>query len=166
VYKNARRLLTFIGAVNGRPAKILIDGGAEGNVISTTFCKQNNIPLEDSTPIPIILPNGSASLSHYTASPVLKRDSYSANVQAIVYPLKKYDVIALGGQGGQGQVEGAITDAVFRGLHACLFIYVQGAGAGSVGSSYSCVRAVGTCKSYELSLVKVILLHRRPLSET
>jgi hypothetical protein len=68
-------------------------------------------------------------------------------------------VIALGGQGGQGQVEGAITDAVFRGLHECLFIYVQGAGAGSVGSSYSCVRAVGTCKSYELSLVKVILLH-------
>ncbi|KAG0195551.1 hypothetical protein BGX28_001118, partial [Mortierella sp. GBA30] len=88
-YKNSRRLLTFIGAVNNRPAKILIDGGAEGNVISSKLCSENAIPLKDSVPIPIVLPNGSASLAHHIADFTLERDA----VSAIVYPLKKYDLI-------------------------------------------------------------------------
>lgn len=62
-------------------------------MISSHFCKQNNVHLKESTPVPIVLPNGSASLSHHTANPTLERDSYKDRVHAIVYPLKKYDLI-------------------------------------------------------------------------
>ncbi|KAF9176483.1 hypothetical protein BGZ50_000557, partial [Haplosporangium sp. Z 11] len=82
-----------MGAVNGRPARILIDGGAEGNVISSTFCKNNNVELIHSIPIPIILPNGSASLSYHQAAFSIARDAYNDRLSAIVYPLKKYDLI-------------------------------------------------------------------------
>ncbi|CAO3569519.1 unnamed protein product [Mortierella alpina] len=43
-FQNSRRLLTFIGAVNGRPAKILIDGGAEGNLSSLWSGTPTRIP--------------------------------------------------------------------------------------------------------------------------
>lgn len=92
-YENERRLLTFIGAVNGRPARILIDGGAEGNVINSAFCKNNDIPLTPCAPIPVILPNGTASLSHHQASFTLERSTYKGDINAIEYPLKKYDLI-------------------------------------------------------------------------
>jgi len=85
--------LTFIGSVQGRPARILIDGGAEGNVIRTAFCKDNGLELQDSTPIPIVLPNGSASLAHSTATFTLEREAYTEQLDAIVYPLTKYDLI-------------------------------------------------------------------------
>lgn len=92
-HHHARRLLSFIGAVNGRPARILIDGGAEGNVISSAFCKNNTVTLTPSTPIPIVLPNGSSTLSHNQASFLLERQGYENNVSAIVYNLQKYDLI-------------------------------------------------------------------------
>jgi hypothetical protein len=92
-YENERRLLTFIGAVNGRPARVLIDGGAEGNVINSTFCKTNDIPMTTCTPIPIILPNGTTSISHRQASFTLERSTYKGDINAIEYPLKKYDLI-------------------------------------------------------------------------
>lgn len=86
-------LLTFICSVNGHPARILIDGGAQGNVISSSFIKQHEIPLQSSSPIPIILPNGHQSLSAHTANVTFQRQQYSATINPIVYPLQKYDLI-------------------------------------------------------------------------
>ncbi|KAI7816319.1 hypothetical protein BC939DRAFT_53784 [Gamsiella multidivaricata] len=54
-------LLTFVCNVNGHAARILIDGGAQGNVISSSFVKRHAIPLQSSSPIPIVLPDGSQS---------------------------------------------------------------------------------------------------------
>ena len=88
-----RTLLTFIGSVNGHPARILIDGGAEGNVISSSFQKQHSIPTHSCSPIPIVLPNGSFSITKNTASIHLQRDSYSEHLDPLVYPLQKYDLI-------------------------------------------------------------------------
>ncbi|KAF9946095.1 Ryanodine receptor 3, partial [Mortierella alpina] len=92
-HHHARRLLSFIGAVNGRPARILIDGEAEGNVISSSFCKNNSVTLIPSTPIPNVLPDGSTTLSHNQASICPERQGYESNASAIVYNLHKYDII-------------------------------------------------------------------------
>jgi hypothetical protein len=86
-------LLTFIGSINGHPARILIDGGAEGNVISSSFQKQHSIPIHSCSPIPIVLPNGSFSITKHTASIHLQRDTYSEHLDPLVYPLQKYDLI-------------------------------------------------------------------------
>lgn len=86
-------LLTFVCNVNGHTARILIDGGAQGNVISSSFVKKHAIPLHSSSPIPIVLPNGSQSFSAHTANVTLHRQQYSANLNPIVYPLKKYDLL-------------------------------------------------------------------------
>jgi len=88
-----RTLLTFIGSVNGRPAHILIDGGAEGNVISSSFQKKNSIPLHSCSPIPIVLPDGTFSITNHYASIQLERDTYSDTINTLLYPLKKYDLI-------------------------------------------------------------------------
>lgn len=79
--------------MNNRPARILIDGGAEGNVISSAFCKSNGVSLDNSPPIPVILPNGTSTLVHQTATFQLARDKYNDQIEAIVYPLQKYDLI-------------------------------------------------------------------------
>jgi hypothetical protein len=89
----SRTLLAFIGAVNGHPARILIDGGAEGDVISSSFVKLHSIPLHSCQPIPIILPNGSSSITSHTAPITLARDNYSDHLNPIVYNLQKYDLI-------------------------------------------------------------------------
>jgi transposase InsO family protein len=86
-------LLTFVCNVNGHTARILIDGGAQGNVISSSFVKRHNIPLHSSPPIPIILPDGSQSFSAHTANISLQRQQYSTTLDPIVYPLKKYDIL-------------------------------------------------------------------------
>ena len=88
-----RTLLTFIGSVNGYPARILIDGGAEGNVISTSFQQRHSLPLTSCAPIPIILPDGSYSITNHSASIHLERDKYSDDIDTLLYPLKKYDLI-------------------------------------------------------------------------
>jgi len=88
-----RTLLTFIGSVNGHPAHILIDGGAEGNVISATFAKQHSLPLVSCSPIPIILPDGSSSITNNTASITLARDTYHDTLNPLLYNLQKYDLI-------------------------------------------------------------------------
>ncbi|KAF9406927.1 hypothetical protein BGZ76_006234, partial [Entomortierella beljakovae] len=88
-----RTLLKFIGSVNGQPAQILIDGGAEGNVISSSFQKQHSILVNSCSPIPIVLPNRSTTITTLTASILLQRDNYSDNLDAIVYPLQKYNLI-------------------------------------------------------------------------
>ena len=90
-----RTLLTFVGAVNGKPARILIDGGAEGSVISSSFIKQHAsfIPLHLCKPIPIILPDGSSSITNHTASITLTRDNYLDHLNPIVYNLHSYDLI-------------------------------------------------------------------------
>ena len=86
-------LLTFIGSINGHPARILIDGGAEGNVISSAFQQQHSIPRQACSPIPIILPDGSSSITQHTVSIQLARDAYIDTLQPLLYPLKKYDLI-------------------------------------------------------------------------
>ena len=88
-----RTLLTFIASVNGHPARVLIDGGAEGNVLSSSFQKQFSIPMHSCSPIPIVLPNGSFSITKHTASIHLQRDSYSDHLSPLIYPLQKYDLI-------------------------------------------------------------------------
>jgi len=91
----SRSLLTFIGAVNGHPARILIDGGAEGNVISTSFVRKHasTVPLRSCRPIPIILPNGSSSITSHIAPITLARDNYTDTLYPIVYNLHAYDLI-------------------------------------------------------------------------
>jgi hypothetical protein len=86
-------LLTFVCNVNGHAARILIDGGAQGNVISSSFVKRHAIPLCSSSPIPIVLPNGSQSFSAHTANITLQRQHYSTTLDPIVYPLQKYDLL-------------------------------------------------------------------------
>lgn len=86
-------LLTFIGAINGHPARILIDGGAEGNVISSSFTRKHSIPLHSCSPIPVILPDGSSSITSHDAPITLERDTYSESLRPIVYNLQKYDLI-------------------------------------------------------------------------
>jgi hypothetical protein len=88
-----RTLLTFIGSINGHPARILIDGGAEGNVISSSFQQQHSIPRQACSTIPIILPDGSSSITQHTVSIQLARDAYIDTLQPLFYPLKKYDLI-------------------------------------------------------------------------
>lgn len=83
-----------MASINNRPARILIDGGAEGNVISSKFCHSHNIPIINSgEDIPVQLPNGSSSLAHGRASFSFQRHDYSDNLSAIVYGLHKYDII-------------------------------------------------------------------------
>ena len=94
LYKHKKQLLTFTANINGKPARVLIDGGAEGDVVSSSFCRSNNdITLQDTVPIPVLLPNGTASFAHYTASILLHRDNYLDRIDTIVYPLRKYDLI-------------------------------------------------------------------------
>jgi transposase InsO family protein len=88
-----RTLLTFIGSVNGHPARILIDGGAEGNVISTSFQKRHSLPLQTRNPIPIVLPDGSSSITQHTVPITLNRHNYSDDLDPLLYPLKSYDLI-------------------------------------------------------------------------
>lgn len=93
VEKASRTLLSFIGNVAGAPARILIDCGAEGNVISSSFRKQHSLPRTLGPPIPIILPNGSSSISSSTSTFTIERDHYSDTLDALVYPLSNYDLI-------------------------------------------------------------------------
>jgi len=94
LYTNKHQLLTFTANVDGQPAKVLIDGGAEGNIIRSSFCHSNkNIAIHDSPAIPVVLPNGTASFAHYTATITLKRDQYLDHIDSILYPLRKYDLI-------------------------------------------------------------------------
>jgi transposase InsO family protein len=86
-------LLTFVCNVNGHSARILIDGGAQGNVISSSFVKRHEIPLHSSSPIPIILPDGSRSFSAHTAHITFARQQYSTTLDPLVYPLKNYDLL-------------------------------------------------------------------------
>jgi len=88
-----RTLLTFIGSVNGHPARILIDGGAEGNVISTSFQKRHSLPLQTRNPIPNVLPDGSSSITQHTVPITLNRHNYSDDLDPLLYPLKSYDLI-------------------------------------------------------------------------
>ena len=48
-----RTLLTFIGSINGHPARILIDGGAEGNVISSSFQQKHSLTLHARSPVTV-----------------------------------------------------------------------------------------------------------------
>jgi len=85
--------LSFIGNVAGAPARILIDCGAEGNVISSSFCKQHSLPRIRGPGIPIILPDGSSSISSFTSTFSINRDTYSDKLDALAYPLSNYDLI-------------------------------------------------------------------------
>lgn len=89
----ARTLLTFVGSINGHPARILVDGGAEGNVISSSFQTKHSIPLHSHQPIPIVLPDGTFSITCHTASIHFARDNYSDDLQPLIYNLRKYDLI-------------------------------------------------------------------------
>ena len=93
VQKAENQLLTFIGSINGHPAKILIDGGAEGNIISSSFQKHHQLDRTQCSPIPILLPNGSSSLTSHTVPITLDRGDYSDSLNPIRYPLNKYDLI-------------------------------------------------------------------------
>ncbi|OAQ27686.1 hypothetical protein K457DRAFT_618880 [Linnemannia elongata AG-77] len=76
------------------PARVLIDGGAEGDVVSSSFCRSNNeIGLQDSVPIPVLLPNSTASFAHHTAFIRPHCDNLPRQPRPIVYPLRKYDLI-------------------------------------------------------------------------
>lgn len=87
------QLLTFKCLVGGFPARVLIDGGAEGNVISTSFQRKHNLPRTAINPIPILLPNGSSSLTSHTVPVTLERNNYTDTFNPILYPLKNYDLI-------------------------------------------------------------------------
>jgi hypothetical protein len=89
----ARTLLTFVGSINGHPARILIDGGAEGNVISSSFQTKHSIPSHPHQPIPIVLPDGAFSITSHAASIHLDRDNYSDDLDPLIYNLRKYDLI-------------------------------------------------------------------------
>lgn len=89
----SRTLLSFIGNVSGHPARILIDCGAEGNVLSSSFRKAHDLPRLPGPPIPIILPDGSSSISSHTCSVSIARDKYSDNLDTLLYPLQNYDLI-------------------------------------------------------------------------
>jgi hypothetical protein len=93
VQKAEHQLLTFIGSINGHPAKVLIDGGAEGNIISSSFQKRHQLERTQCLPIPILLPNGSSSLTSHTVPITLNRGDYSDSLNPILYPLNKYDLI-------------------------------------------------------------------------
>ncbi|KAG0195278.1 hypothetical protein BGX28_001800, partial [Mortierella sp. GBA30] len=85
--KAKRTLLSFIGNVAGAPARILIDCGAEGNVISSSFCKKHSLPRIPGPPIPIVLPDGTSSLSSTTSTFSIARDNYTDILDAFLYPL-------------------------------------------------------------------------------
>lgn len=88
-----RTLLTFMGSINGHPARILIDGGVERNFISSSFQKRHSLPLHPRNPIPIVLPDGSSSITQHTVPITLTRDNYADNLDPLLYPLKSYDLI-------------------------------------------------------------------------
>ena len=88
-----RQLLTFNCLISGFPARVLIDGGAEGNVISTSFQKKNNLPRTIISPIPVLLPDGSSTITNHTVNITIERNGYTDNLNPILYPLKKYDLI-------------------------------------------------------------------------
>src|SRR6185437_13932880 len=93
VEQASRTLLSFIGNVAGHPARILTDSGAEGNVISSSFVKEHSLPRIDGPPIPIILPNGSSSISSHTSTFSITRDNYNDKLDALIYPLNNYHLI-------------------------------------------------------------------------
>ena len=88
-----RQLLTFNCLVSGFPARVLIDGGAEGNVISTSFQTKHKLQRTTISPIPILLPNGSSSITNHTVPITIERKGYTDSLNPILYPLKKYDLI-------------------------------------------------------------------------
>jgi hypothetical protein len=79
--------------VNGFPARVLIDGGAEGNVISTSFQQKHNLLHTTINPIPVLLPDGSSSITNHTVAITIERNKYIDTLNPILYPLKKYDLI-------------------------------------------------------------------------
>lgn len=88
-----RQLLTFNCLVGGFPARVLIDGGAECNVISSFFQKQHHLPRTSISPVPVLLPDGSTSITNHSVPVTIDRNNYSDNLNPILYPLKKYDLI-------------------------------------------------------------------------
>ena len=71
----------------------MIDGEAEADVVSKKFVAQHNIPLTPTSPIPVLLANGSTSITSHTASINFQRFNYSDTLHPIVYDLGKYDLI-------------------------------------------------------------------------
>ena len=82
-----RQLLTFNCLVSGFPARVLIDGGAEGNVISTTFQRKNNLQRTTINPIPVLLPDGSSTITNHTVAITIERKGYIDSLDPILYPL-------------------------------------------------------------------------------
>src|SRR5690554_2845930 len=80
-----RTLLTFVGTTNGRLPRIPIYGRADDNAISSSFKENYSILPHSCSPIPVILPDGSPSISSHKALISLQRDSYSDSLDPIVY---------------------------------------------------------------------------------
>lgn len=55
--------------------------------------RYHQIPLHSSSPIPIVLPDGSHSFSAHTAHITFTRQQYSTTLNPLVYPLKNYDLL-------------------------------------------------------------------------
>lgn len=70
-----------------------MDGGAAGDIVSASFCRQHGIPSHNRTPIPIVLPNGSTSTTYKSATLSVNRGAYTGTVDAIVYDLDRIDLI-------------------------------------------------------------------------
>ncbi|KAG0247997.1 hypothetical protein DFQ27_001313, partial [Actinomortierella ambigua] len=51
------------------------------------------IPLQPRAAIPIILPNGTSSTTHHSASLTISRGEYTGSLDAIVYDLDRVDLI-------------------------------------------------------------------------
>lgn len=93
VEQASRTLLSFVGSVHSCPARILIDCGAEGNVIASSFVKKHSIPRNKGPSVPVFLPDGSSTISSHSATVSIHRDTYNDTIDALVYPLDKYDLI-------------------------------------------------------------------------
>lgn len=90
----ARRLIKLSGTVNSYPAVFLVDSGATGNFVSSSFVNRHSIALEPAHAESVTLANGHAQESSgVVAAARIRIDTYSDRFDLTATELSGYDVI-------------------------------------------------------------------------
>ena len=93
----SRKLIKLRAEIAGQPAVCLVDSGASGNFISSSFVRQHNLTsniCNTEEPIKIELADGSQHVAQQLwRAPPLTISSYSDQEDFVLLPLGGYDVI-------------------------------------------------------------------------
>ena len=91
--QNRRRLLVARGKCKGKPATILIDGGAALDLIDAKFVKENGLPVANGERQKISLAGGQVQDASQRATATVRIATYREELRLHVTNLEHYDMI-------------------------------------------------------------------------